>query len=122
MSELTLTKTRMQSGVWQGVITGCTQTPRISVTYLDSPLPDITLTKARDEGAWLLQVPIPGSVLSDGMQTLLILDEDTDTVLNSITLMAGEALGDDLRAEVDLLRAELDMLKRAFRRHCVETG
>jgi hypothetical protein len=26
-----------------------------------------------------------------------------------------------LRAEVDLLRAELDMLKRAFRRHCVET-
>jgi hypothetical protein len=28
---------------------------------------------------------------------------------------------DDLRAEVDLLRAELDMLKRAFRRHCLET-
>jgi hypothetical protein len=29
---------------------------------------------------------------------------------------------DDLRAEVDLLRAELDMLKRAFRRHCLETA
>jgi hypothetical protein len=32
------------------------------------------------------------------------------------------AMEDDLRAEVDLLRAELDMLKRAFRRHCVETA
>jgi len=31
------------------------------------------------------------------------------------------AMEDDLRAEVDLLRAELDMLKRAFRRHCLET-
>ena len=39
----------------------------------------------------------------------------------SITLIGDEVTGPDLRAEVDLLRAELDMLKRAFRRHCVET-
>jgi outer membrane protein assembly factor BamA len=37
-------------------------------------------------------------------------------------LIAGEALGDDIRVEVELLRDELDMLKRAFRRHCVETA
>jgi hypothetical protein len=42
-------------------------------------------------------------------------------VLEKFTLIAGDVLGDDIRAEVDLLRAELDMLKRAFRRHCVET-
>ena len=36
--------------------------------------------------------------------------------------IAGEAVSDDLRAEVELLRAELDMLKRAFRRHCLETA
>ena len=41
--------------------------------------------------------------------------------LDTITFIAGEALADDIRAEIDLLRAELDMLKRAFRRHCVET-
>ena len=35
--------------------------------------------------------------------------------------LAGEALAHDIRAEIDLLRAELDMLKRAFRRHCLET-
>jgi len=27
-----------------------------------------------------------------------------------------------MRVEMDLLRAELDMLKRAFRRHCLETS
>jgi hypothetical protein len=35
--------------------------------------------------------------------------------------MAGEVLSDDFRSEVSLLRAELDLLKRAFRRHCLET-
>ena len=33
-----------------------------------------------------------------------------------------QALAEDIRAEVDLLRAELDLLKRAFRRHCQDTG
>ena len=37
-------------------------------------------------------------------------------------MITGVAMEDDLRAEVDLLRAELDMLKRAFRRHCLETA
>ena len=41
--------------------------------------------------------------------------------IGHVSLLAGEALGDDIRAEVALLRAELDMLKRAFRRHCLET-
>ena len=30
--------------------------------------------------------------------------------------------GSILAAELALLRAELDLLKRAFRRHCIETG
>ena len=33
----------------------------------------------------------------------------------SITLLAGDAMSEDVRAEIDLLRAELDLLKRAFR-------
>ena len=41
--------------------------------------------------------------------------------LGHVTLIAGDPLAEDLLAEVDLLRAELDMLKRAFRRHCLET-
>ncbi|MGA9436112.1 MAG: hypothetical protein WBV62_17930 [Roseobacter sp.] len=122
MPELTLTKTRMQSGVWQGVITGAAEQPAIAVTHLGTEIPDVSLSPADAADTWLLQIPIPANVLSDGMQTLLIVDRATGDALNSIALMAGEALGDDLRAEVDLLRAELDMLKRAFRRHCVETS
>jgi len=121
MPELTLTKTRMQSGVWHGIISGTADQPDIAVTHLDSDIADVSVSAAPDEGTWLIQIPIPTTVLSDGMQTLLIVDRQTGEALNSISLMAGEALGDDLRAEVDLLRAELDMLKRAFRRHCVET-
>ena len=107
MSELIVTKTKLQSGIWQGLVTGSGDTkPALSVTHLENPLPDVVLTSAGDSGGWLLQIPVPSDAIADGVQTILI----------------SEALGDDLRAEVDLLRAELDMLKRAFRRHCVETA
>ena len=55
------------------------------------------------------------------MQTYLVADAATGEP-RLLRLVAGEALAHDLRAEIDLLRAELDMLKRAFRRHCLETG
>lgn len=122
MSEMKVTKTKMQSGVWRGIVTGATDTPHLAVTHLDDEVPNVRLSAAGEEGAWSLEIPIPDDAISDGVQTLLIRDQATGAKLDSITLIAGEALGDDLRAEVDLLRAELDMLKRAFRRHCVETG
>ncbi len=119
---LELTKTRMKAGVWEGVLTGTTELPKLSVTHLDEAVPDVAITDAGGDGRWLVQIPIPARCIADGMQTVLISDSATGAKLNSISFMAGEALGDDLRAEVDLLRAELDMLKRAFRRHCVETS
>ena len=122
MSDLSLTKTKMQSGIWQGVLTGGASAPKISVTHLGQPVEGISLSEGRDESTWLLQIPIPADAISDGVQTLLITDTETGDLLDSITLIAGEELDDDLRAEVDLLRAELDMLKRAFRRHCLETA
>ncbi|MDA8740151.1 hypothetical protein N9M73_03340 [Rhodobacteraceae bacterium] len=42
-------------------------------------------------------------------------------VLARFTLIGGDLVDQDLRAEIDLLRAELDLLKRAFRRHCADT-
>ena len=61
--------------------------------------PQLSVTHLnKEEDLWLLQVPIPEETIADG-----------------------EALGDDMRVEIELPRAELDMLKRAFRRHCVET-
>ena len=121
MSNLTLTKIRMLNGVWEGLVTGAADQPDIHVTHLDCPVPDVELKAADEEGAWHLRIPVPAQAIADGIQTFLVLDAATDSAIGNFSLIAGDALSDDLRAEVDLLRAELDMLKRAFRRHCLET-
>ena len=90
-----LTQTRIRGGVWEGVLTGAGGAPP------------------------KLKVPIPAEVLSEGVQTLLV--RHGSETLAHFTIITGVAMEDDVRAEIDLLRAELDMLKRAFRRHCLET-
>ena len=124
MTNLVMTKTKMRQGIWEGLLTGVTgdAEPKLSVTHQGTPVPDVTVVALENGGGHSVRIPIPADAISDGLQTLLIADERTDEQLGAITLMAGEALGDDMRVEVDLLRAELDMLKRAFRRHCLETA
>jgi len=125
MTNLTLTKTRLFEGIWEGQLIregeGNTQ-PKIEVTHLEKALPGVELIEGEDGGTWALRVPIPSSVITDGVQTFLIRDKRTDVVLDSFALMSGDALGYDIRTEVTLLREELDMLKRAFRRHCLEAS
>lgn len=122
MTELTLTKTRMLEGIWQGVVTGAGEAkPDITVTHEKSTVPDFKLVRNDAEDCWLLSVPIPASAISDGVQTLLVLDRATDEKIGQIVLIADGIVSGDLHAEMELLRAELDMLKRAFRRHCLET-
>lgn len=124
MSEITLTKTRLIAGIWEGVLThkgeGNFQ-PKLRVTHLDQPLEDVTAQEDQAAGHWIVRVPVPASLISDGLQTFVIREAVTDEVLASFALLAGDALAEDIRAEMNLLRAELDMLKQAFRRHCVET-
>ncbi len=124
MSQLTLTKTRLFEGTWEGVLryeSGSGPEPVVDVTYLEKPVPDVAITPLDDSDGWALRVPIPSESLNDGVQTLVVTDRASGERLDMIAFIAGEALADDIRAEIDLLRAELDMLKRAFRRHCVET-
>ncbi len=123
MSTLTLTPTKMRHGVWQGIVqqTG-TGVPQIKVTHLGTKVPDVVVAESATQGEWRIEVPIPATAIADGVQVFLISDATDDEQLGQFTLIAGEALGDDIRSEVELLRAELDMLKRAFRRHCVETA
>lgn len=124
MTQLTLTKTRLFQGVWEGVLTaqsGSRSQPAIRVTHLERPISGVEVTENRDAGHWVVRVPIPADLIADGLQTFLIADDSTGETLESFAILAGEALGDDIRAEMDLLRAELDLLKRAFRRHCLET-
>ena len=124
MSAYSLTKTRFKEGVWEGLLTAGTSgapTPEITVDFDGRPVRGVTVTETDAPGRWGLAVPVPQEAICDGVQTFAIREAASDEVLGSFTLIAGEALGDDLRAEVSLLRAELDMLKRAFRRHCLET-
>lgn len=123
MSTLKLTKTKMMQGVWQGIVTQSGNgTPDIEVTHQKEVLSGVTLQHDEVAEHWLLSIPIPPEAITDGVQTLIIKDKTADAQIGNVSLLAGEALGDDIRAEVDLLRAELDMLKRAFRRHCLETS
>ena len=122
MSTLTLTPTKMRHAVWEGLIVQAgTGVPQITVTHLGTEIPDVQVTEAEESGQWIVNVPIPATAIADGVQVFVITDATDDTKLGQFTLIAGEALGDDIRSEVELLRAELDMLKRAFRRHCVKT-
>ena len=120
---LTLTKTRLLEGVWEGVLQGgdTDAPPDIDVTHFDTRVDGVELDRLPDGDGWRLRVAIPSETIADGVQTFVIRDGATGATLDSFAILAGEALSEDMRAEIELLRAELDMLKRAFRRHCLET-
>lgn len=122
MANLVLTKTRIQAGVWEGVLTGAATPPDIVVTHNTQEVEGARLADdPENEGQFRVFVPIPAELLSEGVQTFLISNKADGERLASFTIVTGQPLDEDFRAEMELLRAELDMLKRAFRRHCVET-
>lgn len=123
---LTLTPMHLIQGVWQGVLTANGVTgnyqPEISAFHLETQIDGVEVKEETENSEWIVRVPVPIDSLSDGVQTYLVNDARTGDKLASFTILAGEALSDDIRSEIDLLRAELDMLKKSFRRHCNETG
>lgn len=126
MSELSLVKIRIREGVWEGVLSSNSQDaarPDVLVTHLEQPLADVQIEDhTGTPNEWILRVRIPIDLISDGVHTFLITERKSGVLLGNFSIVAGEPLSQDIRAEMDLLREELDMLKRAFRRHCVETS
>lgn len=119
-----LTRTSLVAGVWEGLLAAADpegSPPRLSVTHEAQPLDGVELA-AEGEGRWRLRVPVPPALLSDGLQSFIVADAESGAVLGSFAILAGAPLAEDIRAELDLLRAEMDLLKRAFRRHCLETA
>lgn len=117
-----LMRTDLHAGRYEGVLTGAGQTEiealhrgRIVGVAKIAPHPT-------EDGAQRVTVELPADVLSDGVQVIGLRSTATGDVLDRITLMAGTALDEDVRGELALMRDELEMLKRAFRRHCAETG
>ena len=123
MSDPTLTKARLIGGVWTGILTGHDgeAAPELKLSHKGDALPGLSTARQTD-GSWIVEAAVPADRLADGVQTFVISDAASGATLASFAFLAGEALADDIRAEMDLLRDELDMLKRAFRRHCLETA
>ncbi|MEL6169651.1 MAG: hypothetical protein AAFR35_13245 [Pseudomonadota bacterium] len=118
---------RLSEGRWNGRFHQKTGEagvrPALSIHYRGTSIDPVEIAPVDDRpGLWRVAFDIPLAALSDGVHTVVIADEASGATLASVTFSAGDALDEDLQAEVHLLRAELDLLKRAFRRHCVETG
>lgn len=123
MTKAVLKQTRIHAGVWEGLLTGAEGVPQLEVLHLERPLAGLTLSAVAGEaGLWAVRVPIPAQMLADGVQTFVIRDVQSGSQLAHFTIITGAPMGEDMRAEMGLLRAELDLLKRAFRRHCIETA
>lgn len=96
--------------------------PKVDVRVHDQAIPDVAIEPLPDPASWLLKVPVPANMIADGVHTFVISEANQGQSLGDFSIIAGDAVGEDIRAELSLLRAELDMLKRSFRRHCRETA
>ena len=117
---LTIGQSRILGGKWEAVVTGASTPPNIAVRILGEELPNVNVREA--DGGYRVSCAIPSDYISDGIQTFLVIDAETDETIGDFVLVCGDVMEEDIRAEVAQLRAELDLLKRAFRRHCVETA
>lgn len=108
---------RIAGGVWEAVVTAA-EPPVIEALHGGRAIEGVSVTPA-GSGRYSLRVPIPDWVLNEGVQSILV--QAGAARLAVITLVAGEPMDEDIRAELSLLRAELDLLKRAFQRHARES-
>ena len=116
MSEAKLHQTRIQGGIWEGVISGAgAEKPDLRVLHQGKGQQGITVTPIPGRaGDYAVRFVIPAELLSDGVQTFLFRHEGE--TIGQFAIVCGVPLEEDIRVELDCLRAELDVLKRAFRR------
>ena len=90
-------------------------TPALEMIHLGNVVGSVLVTPIGTDGDnWEVTAEIPPEFLIDGVQTFLFVFEGQTEILGRFSIITGEPLEEDLRAEIELLRAELDMLKRAF--------
>ncbi len=114
-----LIRSHLLEGVWTGEVDGLSTMPDIEVTLHDRIVNGVGVGPGED-GTWLIHVPVPPEAVTDGSHSFLVTMGNGD-LLATFTIIAGETVAEDLRAEIGLLRDELDMLKKAFRKHVLET-
>jgi len=126
MTDFQLTRTRIRAGQYEGTLTTTSRrktTPVIELSLQGAVLSQAVVSEDTSRAkTWKVQAKIPAIAITDGVQTFVLRDKSDAEILDKFAIIAGEALEDDFRAEIAMLRAEVDMLKQAFRRHCKETA
>ena len=123
MPNATLTKTGLTAGRYEGLLNCSGTLPVIEAVHHDKVIGQAEIVEMEGHpGHYLVGFDLPLAMICDGVQTVQLRSAASGEVLDRITILTGQPLEDDIRAEVEFLREELDLLKRAFRRHCVETG
>lgn len=114
----------IHEGVWSGHLRGAERPGRVCAVCHGDIVAEAVLGE-REEDGWSLRIEIPGSVLCDGVTSLILVACDSDAFpddasfhLGRLNLVAGKALDHDIAAEIAEIRAELELLKREFRRCC----
>ena len=122
MDPETLTPVRLSGGRYEGLLTSA-QGAGIEAVFEGRvvAVASVSQDPQRPDG-WRVACDLPAEVIGRGVSVIALRSVASGEVLDRITLMSGAPLDEDIRAEVALLRDELEMLKRAFRRHCAETG
>ncbi len=122
MAEEILTRLRFNAGCYEGTLQA-NPAPGIEAMHHGKVVAVAHATPQEGRtNEHRISVHLPAEVMGEGVQVIALRSTTTGDVLDRITIMAGAALDEDIRAELALVRDELEVLKRAFRRHCVETG
>ncbi len=123
MSKGGLSGSGIRGGVWHGVLESAAgSAPQLELVQEGggetSPvtLAVMVAPGAAATGRWAVSAPIPVAAIREGVQTFVIAEKGAGTALAAFTIIAGEPLAEDIRAEIDLLRAELELMKTALRR------
>jgi len=78
MTQSMLTPLRLRAGIWEGLLTAPTATPRIEALFQGTPLPDLHVTALPDQpGCHIVKLVLPSTLISDGVQTVILRDAET---------------------------------------------
>lgn len=125
---LSFTSLGLKGGVWEGILQARPRPARVALT-LHGRTVGVADVASHGADQWRVSVALPPETIATGVQIYLLIADDgkgtegprPETVLLAqLPLLAGEALDDDLRAEIDLLRSEIDLIKRELRRLATE--
>lgn len=113
----------LKAGVWSGLLHRPAAPDRVGLVHRGAVVAEARVAPVKD-GMWRIEVDLPGGQISDGVTSFLLSEVNSGddqaalpgNRLASLSVMAGQALEQDMLVELELIRAELDLLKREFRR------